>query len=153
MRPQQHRVRLPRATARGGTAVIEFALVFPLLLLVLAALIDFGRWFWVQAALNYAVQAAARCAALGSCTDVPGYAAQHAYGLSISNPAQVFTYTPSAACATPPAGGTVAGARVAASYAITLFLLPAGPIMPAPPPPGGSAPGSLTLTASACYPK
>jgi Flp pilus assembly protein TadG len=47
----------------GGTAV-EFAFVAPALLLLLLGIMEVGRLFWCDASLNYAVQQAARCAAL-----------------------------------------------------------------------------------------
>ena len=49
---------------RRGNTAIEFALIAPLLLLLLLGVMEVGQLFWCAASLNYAVQQAARCAAL-----------------------------------------------------------------------------------------
>ena len=118
-----------------GTAAIEFAIVLPVLLLCLLGLIEFARVIWTQAALDYAVQAAARCAAIDALTcplsdpaRVSGYAASKAPGLSFANPSATFAVS-TQAC----------GVEVTASLPFD-FLLPA------------LLPYSQTLSASACFP-
>jgi len=55
-----------RRTARDdGSAAVEFALVFPILLLLISAIIDFGRLYFEQAALSGAAREGVRLVALG----------------------------------------------------------------------------------------
>lgn len=49
----------------SGAAAVEFALVLPLLMLVLFLMVDFGRFFYVATSLYSASQDAARASALG----------------------------------------------------------------------------------------
>ena len=75
------------------------AFVLPLFLLFLLGIAEFGRVLWTQTALQFAVEAAARCAAISPslCTPtVESYAASQAFGLSI--PSSTFRYTPNAIC-------------------------------------------------------
>lgn len=114
-----------------GAAAVEFAIILPILLLCLLGLIEFGRAIWTRATLDYAVQAAARCAAVdpltcGSVAQTQEYATTKAPGLAL--PASVFTVT-TPAC----------GVQVMASLTFD-FLVPA------------LLPYSQTLTATACFP-
>lgn len=52
-----------RRRCEGGAAV-EMALLLPALLLLLLGTMEVGRMAWTQAALNFAVQEAARCASV-----------------------------------------------------------------------------------------
>ena len=114
-----------------GSALLEFSLVAPLLLMLTFGVMDFGRLFWTKMTMNRAASAAARCFALNNNTcpstgTAQVYALQQAWG--ISN----VTFT----------GATAAcGAQVTASYNFT-FVLPWWP---------GSNP--LALSATACYPR
>jgi Flp pilus assembly protein TadG len=76
---------------RRGASAIEFAITLPVLLLIVWGMIDFGRAIRLQATLNYAAQAAARCRAVnndpavGLCRSdslAQTYGAAQAYGLS-----------------------------------------------------------------------
>ena len=59
-----------RSTQRdSGAIAVEFALVAPLLLLLLVVIIDFGRYFFVQISLNAASHEAVR---IGSLIEVSG---------------------------------------------------------------------------------
>jgi Flp pilus assembly protein TadG len=70
---------------RRGTTAIEFALVAPLLLLIMAGAADYGRWLWLRASLDHAVAGAARCAAVnprlcGGRAEIIGHARAAAAG-------------------------------------------------------------------------
>ena len=62
----------------GGSAAVEFAFVAPLLLLLLFAVVEFGRGWWAKSSLQYAAERAARFAVVcgGGC---PGDAAIATY--------------------------------------------------------------------------
>jgi Flp pilus assembly protein TadG len=119
------------SSPRRGAAAVEFAIVFPILLLFVLGLMDFARMIWVQSTLDYAVEAAARCAAInattcGTAAQIQNYAVSQALGLDI--PASAFSVA-SGAC----------GKQVSANFTFE-FILP------------WMASGSIALTATACYP-
>ena len=60
-------IRIPRSATRG-VAAVEFALILPILLLLMLGLIEFGRAVWTQSSLDFAVQAVARCVAIDTNT-------------------------------------------------------------------------------------
>lgn len=150
MRPGPNRVPVPDPDGRkgnslarlcrdvGATAAIEAAFVLPALLLFILGTVEFGRALWIQSSLQYAVTAAARCAALGSpaCTNVPSYAASQAYGLSI--PSGDFVYTSGATCGN---AGYTTGSQVTASYNFKTIVADLIPQL-----------ASVTLSATACHP-
>lgn len=115
-------------TERGNTAV-EFAFILPPLLLLLLGIMETGRGFWANAALSYAVEQAARCAAIdkntcGTASEVQSYAAaQSGAGFTSA----IFTVS-TAAC----------GTLVTGSYPLTLHI--------------PYAPSAITLNARSCYP-
>ena len=116
--------------ARGGATAVEFAIILPALVMFLFGIIEMGRAVWVQSALNYSVDQAARCASIdvnncGSANATETYAAA-ASGAGFSS--AVFNAT-TAAC----------GNVVTASYPIQLNI----PFVSY----------SLTLTAKSCFPK
>jgi Flp pilus assembly protein TadG len=115
-----------------GTAAIEYALVLPLLLVLIFGIIDTGRVIWTKTTLARAVEAAARCGAINTnkcLTDaqIKTNAVAEAWGLSIN--ASAFTIT-RPAC----------GVRVQATYAFTFTI------------PLGSSLGTIALNQTACYP-
>jgi Flp pilus assembly protein TadG len=125
--------------ARSGATAVEFAFVAPLLLLLLLGLAEIGRVMWTQSALQFAVQEAARCAAIqsqpapgqvtavcGTADDVAAYAAAKVPALSLT--AADFTVNAQAAC----------GDQVTASVPYKFLLF-------------GIFPGAPTLTAQACH--
>lgn len=59
-------VKLGRAIrARSGNSMVEFALILPLFLLLTFGVLDFGRLFWTQETLSYALREAGRYAVTG----------------------------------------------------------------------------------------
>lgn len=69
---------------RGATAV-EFALVAPVVFVVIFVLINFARLYWLQGSMTFAVEAAGRYAMLNtsaSSTDVTDQAKANLYGIS-----------------------------------------------------------------------
>lgn len=80
----------------AGATAVETAFVLPVMLLLLLGVIELGRLAWTRTALEYAVQEAARCAAVrptlcGSASQTASYAAQTVATLNI--PASAFTVT------------------------------------------------------------
>ena len=131
--PVQGGKRHPQATR--GAAAVEFAIVLPVLLLCVLGLMEFARVIWTQAALDYAVQAAARCAAVDTLTcplsdpsRILGYAASKAPGLSFADPTATFAVS-TQAC----------GVKVTASLPFDFLV-------------SNLLPYSQTLSAAACFP-
>ncbi len=125
--------------SRDGATAIEMAFVLPVFLAFLLGIEEFGRAFWTESTLQYAVEAAARCAAVSPslCTPtVEDYAASQAFGLSIPDPAKTFTYTPNATCG---ASSVSTGALVTASYAFQQLVPQLVPL-------------NVTLSAKSCHP-
>jgi len=74
---------------RRGSIAVEFALVFPLLLLMSFGIIEFGRTMWVRNSLQSAVEDAARCYALNrpecaTVASVKTYAASKTGGVPVT---------------------------------------------------------------------
>ena len=120
-----------RDPGQHGAAAVEFAMILPILVLCVLGLIEFARAIWTQTTLDYAVQAAARCAAVdlvtcGTTAQTQQYAIAKAPGLAL--PASGFTVT-TQAC----------GVQVTATLPFD-FLVPA------------LLPYSQTLTARSCFP-
>lgn len=126
---------MPRPAAPGerGTAALEFALVAPILFLLLFGGMEAGRLMFVSAAVRAAVADAARCAELGrpQCRDAAGLAARmeartRALAAPMAVPAEALALAP-AAC----------GLRLTATLPYRPLLLPL-------------AGAGLTLSAEAC---
>ena len=85
------RGRLAAVTkACEGTTAIETAIVLPAFLLLLFAVVEAGLLFWTQTTLQFAVEAAARCAAVnatecGSTSGIQSYAVAQAAGITVSS--------------------------------------------------------------------
>jgi TadE-like protein len=131
----------PRAggpRARGprdrGAVAVEFALVLPLLLLLIFGIIDFGRALNAQITLTQAAREGARLEALGQSNVVTRTQAA-ATGLS------PVTVTIVDSC--PTGAGPGADAVVQTSYSYS-FITPVGAFASMF---GGSLPSTLTLTA------
>jgi Flp pilus assembly protein TadG len=103
-----------------GTAAVEFALVLPVLLLIVFAIIDFGRALNAQLTLTAAAREGVRLAALG----YPDAAVQARVAAAAFDLSGV-TVTVVASC--PPGAGPTADAEVNASYSFS-FITPIGAI-------------------------
>lgn len=122
-------LRLP--LGRHGVTALEFAFVAPIAFLLLFGIVELGRTFHTRSALQFAVEQAARCAAVnrtlcGTPGQTQAYAASRMIGASI--PSSSFTST-QPAC----------GQKVTASVNLAVKL-------PRP------LPQVFTLTAASCYP-
>jgi Flp pilus assembly protein TadG len=76
--------------ACDGTTAVETALVLPAFLFLLFAVVEAGLLFWTQSSLQFAVEAAARCAAVnatqcGSNSAIQSYAASQVLGITVSS--------------------------------------------------------------------
>lgn len=116
--------------SRGATA-LEMAIVLPAFLMLVFGIEEFGRLFWLQSSLQYAVEQAARCAAVnttlcGTAGAITAYAADNVFGASVPS-ADFTSSTP--AC----------GHEISVSYEF-VFLMPAF-FSP-----------SVTLGAQSCHP-
>jgi Flp pilus assembly protein TadG len=119
------------ATSCSGTVTVENAIVLPVFLLLLFAVIEGGLLFWTQTTLQFAVEAAARCAAVnsnecGSTSAIQSYAASQATGMTISSSS--FTVT-QPSC----------GYEVSISYPFSFLVTKLFP-------------SNITLTAKSCHP-
>jgi Flp pilus assembly protein TadG len=120
-----------RATRASGTAALEFAIIFPIAIFLILGLCEFGRAMWTQATLDYAVQAAARCGALGSVgCSTAAQIQSYAVGTAPALPVTTANFT-----VTTPSCGT----QVSGTFAYS-FVVPA------------LFPYQLTMTATACFP-
>lgn len=129
--------QVPVIFRRRGTVAIEYAIVLPVLLIMLLGIMDTGRLLWTYTTLYRASEDAARCAAIEAprCTTfaaTQAYAVTAAWGLNIN--ASAFTVS-NPAC----------GMQIHASYNFQ-FIIPWFPQF------GGAPLGTTTLTATACYP-
>jgi Flp pilus assembly protein TadG len=109
-----------RKTHDRGTAAVEFALVLPVLLLIVFAIIDFGRALNAQITLTGAAREGVRLAALGYTN-----AAVEARVAAAAPDLSGVTVTVAASC--PPGAGPTADAQVNVSYTFT-FITPIGAI-------------------------
>lgn len=64
--PPDLRTGRPREASTHGTSILEFALVAPMILLLMFAIFDFARMFYVQMNLQNAVREAGRYAITGN---------------------------------------------------------------------------------------
>lgn len=133
-----------------GNAAVEFALVLPLLLLIVFGLIDFGRALNTQITLTQAAREGARLDALGSYTtaQICNRVEAAATGLSLTCSNVAVTAT----CPASSSGGPVASGDgvVQVTYPFT-FITPVGAIARLFGGGSGSSSG-LTLTAQGDMP-
>jgi len=128
---------------RAGVTTLEFALVGSLFFIMIFGVVEVGRALWTVNALNYAVQQAARCAALNS-TDCPDQTSVRSFATGVSAilvPASSFTLSQYSdfTCATTTATATLVKAKkVSATYSMNLYV----PFVSMRP----------TFTAASCFP-
>jgi Flp pilus assembly protein TadG len=120
------------ARACDGTTAVETAIVLPAFLLLLFALIEGGLLFWTQSTLQFAVEAAARCAVIdatqcGSTSAIQSYAASQVVG---------FTVSPSSFNVSQPSCGNQVSIRYPFSFIVRELY-----------------PGTITLNATSCHPQ
>lgn len=127
-----------RAGSERGVAAVEFALVLPLLLLILFGIIDFGRALNAQITITQAAREGARLEAVGQPNVV---SRTQAAATGISPVAVTITGT----C--PPGAGPGVNATVQVSYAFS-FVTPIGAIASM----FGSSISNPTLTATGVMP-
>ncbi len=121
-----------RCDTCAGTAAIEFALVVPAFFMIVFGIEEFSRCVWTQSALQFAVEAAARCAAVDAATcGTPSQVQQYAVSKmpAPGATAAAFTYNNAATC------GSLVSGSMAFTFVVSLVH-----------------DGSVTLTAQSCYP-
>ena len=146
--------RRHRGAGDRGAAAVEFALLLPLLLLIVFGLIDFGRALNAQITLTQAAREGARLDALGSYTtsQICARVVTAATGLNLSCTASPPNVTVTATCPAP-SSSTPAGTGdgvVTVTYPFT-FITPVGAIARLVGGGSGSSTG-LTLTAQGVMP-
>ena len=136
--PARYISRLRRRDSRGSAAV-EFALVLPVVLLLVLGIVDFGRMLNAQITVSAAAREGARWAALRLDTTT---------GVTVAS--RVTTASPGLApapttavlssCPATPAAGQNASVTVSATYTLLTPLRTISGLF------GGGLPGSVTLT-------
>jgi len=116
--------------ARSGNTAVEFAIILPVFLSVFVGIMEFGRMMWTKNALNYAVEEAARCAAINA-TLCGTQALVQSYSVSHSG----YTFASADFTLSTPSCGTQVSATHAFDFIIPLWNL------------------SVSLEATYCYPK
>ncbi len=132
--------RLAKAT--DGVETIEFALAAIPLFMFLLGVIEFARLYWTQSELQFAAEAAARCATTNCCasgpascggstgnTGVQAFAANQLLGMSVPSANLTSFQVTAAAC----------GNQVSFNYTFNFIV---GPLLPTN--------GAITLSVSAC---
>jgi len=123
--------RQERGRGQAGAAALELVFALPVTLLFVLGIMEFGRIIWTQTTLDYAVEAAARCAAInstlcGTTTAIKNFAVGAATGIPVTS-SNFTVATPSC------------GAQVSATfhYAFSVPWL---------------FPQNLTLSSTSCFP-
>jgi Flp pilus assembly protein TadG len=130
--------------ACDGTAAVEAAVALMPFLLLVFGLIEGGLLVWTQSNLQFAVEAAARCAAAsaagnttvcGNPANIQSYAASQVVGLPVT--AASFTVLQGAASS---CGGTGTQVSIVYPYSSNGFIVPA------------LFSGAINLNATSCHP-
>ena len=125
-------IRNIRRDRRGGPAV-EMALILPMLVVMLFAIIEIGRLMWTESVLHYAVSVAARCRAVDA-VNCGTDAAAKTYALAKA------IYVVNLATGNFTVSACTNGEKVSAAYTFTskLLLLPSA--------------FTVNVNPSSCYP-
>jgi len=120
------RARRGSANSDRGAAAVEFALLLPLLVLLIFGMIDFGRAINAQITITQAAREGARALALGQTTTYQARAVQAGVGLGLTT-ANVTDLPDSLKTTGCPAGAAQTGddAVVQVTYTFT-FITPVG---------------------------
>ena len=89
-----HRLRSRRR--EGGAVAVEFALIFPLLAIIVFAIIQYGFYFWAMQGGSAAAREAARKAAVGnptSCSDFENAVRDNVDAIETGNFSATRTFT------------------------------------------------------------
>jgi Flp pilus assembly protein TadG len=111
--------RLAEADRSRGAAAVEFAIVLPVLIILVFGIIDFGRYFSMQQTMEQLARQGARLVALGDATSdvqLRINAAATAAGLNTSR----LTISTPATC---PAGQNAQNALVTVKYSMSGLIL------------------------------
>jgi Flp pilus assembly protein TadG len=73
-----------------GQSLVEFALILPIFLLLLFAILDFGRIYFAYLTIDHAGREAARAASIGS-TDIEEVAVSNASSINLTEDQVTFT--------------------------------------------------------------
>jgi Flp pilus assembly protein TadG len=139
------RFRLSRLKNDSGAELIEFAIVFPIFMVVVAAILDFGFLFQRYEVITNAAREGARMGSLPGYadTDIRGRVRNYltAAGLMATVPDSDIPIT--RGTETLPSGLVIATVKVGVNYPSAFVLMaPFAPLI------GGSAPGAITLKAA-----
>ena len=108
-----------RRPASKGQALVEFALIFPIFVLILFGLFDVGRAVFAYNTLSNAARQGARVAIVNqSETNIDAEAMQHAIGLGVAADDVTVTYTKpdGTSCASPYTIGCFVDVSVSYTY-------------------------------------
>lgn len=130
----------PLVNDRRGLTALEFALVAPVLFMLIFGAFELGLTWWTRNALQVTADMTARCVALGSCSNPAAYAVSSAGTWALSNLISTsdVTFTTNGACYN---GST---STAFAKVTITCKFW-SGSILPPPL-------GNMTFSVSSCYP-
>ncbi|MGO9244336.1 MAG: TadE/TadG family type IV pilus assembly protein [Verrucomicrobiia bacterium] len=126
--------------ARSGNSMVEFALILPLFLLLTLGVLDFGRLFWTQETLSYALREAGRYAvtgqhmsstngALSRVQSIINVARQYSAGIDVSQITVSTLPCPTCAVVSNSAGGKDQTVVISLTTALKL-LTPVGAFFP-----------------------
>jgi Flp pilus assembly protein TadG len=125
---------MPRTQRRRerGAAAVEFAIILPILLMLVGGVIDFGRLYWTQIMLSNAARDGVRLAAMGSTT----YTAAQVQSRTVTAAAPLTVATSGVTVTQCGAGGTSASVVVVPQTAFGWTVLGFVPGIPTPSPSG-----------------
>jgi Flp pilus assembly protein TadG len=106
------------SACRCGATAVEFAIVAPVFLAMMVGVFELSRAMWIKASMQYAVEEAARYAAVNtssSAATLQTYAESKLSDVGVGTTGMTFTIT---------ADGTVADIQVSYSFETLTSLLP-----------------------------